>query len=293
MHDVDILVLMTCRNRKSLTVRALTGLAEAATVARITWRGFLTDDGSTDGTGAAIQALALPVTVVPGNGDLYWARGMAAAYMAASASGLRARWVLLLNDDVDLDRSCLQDCLPLLHGADVVVGATRGPEGGITYGAYRRQRGVRLRFSRVWAADQALPADTFNANFVLLDGDLFRRLGGLDAAFQHNYADLDLGLRAAASGARLLAAPASVGICADDKDWAPWRHERSMTLLDRWRTLNSPKFRPAAERALFLHRHARPAPRATLLTALPALEVAGIHLMFTIKRWASRSKGKT
>jgi len=63
-------VLMTCHNRREETVRCL-GALRVQDLPNAELSVYMTDDGSTDGTAAAISAVDMPIRLIAGSGDLY------------------------------------------------------------------------------------------------------------------------------------------------------------------------------------------------------------------------------
>lgn len=276
-----IAVLMTCHNRRAKTVACLEALSLAAErVPNVAVEVFLTDDGSTDGTAGAVQRLPLPVTVITGTGDLYWNGGMIRAWRAADASGRAFEGYLLLNDDTILDPAGLANLVDsgLLLGSDcIVVGAVADPvTGAITYGGVRRVSSWHPgKLELVEDSDTIQDVDTFNANCVLVPASVRQRIGTLDPTFRHRMGDFDYGLRASESGIRVVVAPGSVGSCARNEDSGSWR-AHGLTLMERFRALESPKGIPRREWRVFLRRHG--APFAWLLAWLPSLRAFQLAL---------------
>ena len=272
----NLAVIMTCHNRREATVASLRSLA--ASVDRspgLAYRVFLLDDGSTDGTADAVASLALPVTVLPGNGDLFWNRGMVHAWAAARAHEDAYDGYLLLNDDTVLD----EQALPTLLRTDaeyehraVVVGAIRDPDTGrVTYGGVRRtSRWHPGRVARLPRSDGAQQADTFNANCVYVPSDVCEAIGILDPVFHHAIGDFDYGYRATRHGFPVIVAPGTVGACARNPVAGTWR-DPAVPIRRRYALLASPKGLPRLEWQEFLRRHGAPWPRA--LAWLPTLSL--------------------
>ena len=100
MERISIAVLIAAHNRREATVTAVKRFFELAQhLPHWDARIYLADDGSTDGTADAVAALKLPVTIVSGSGDWFWARSMAEAWQAIDS---KPDVVLWLNDDVTL-----------------------------------------------------------------------------------------------------------------------------------------------------------------------------------------------
>ena len=221
MSRARIAILMTCFNRRELTLRALRALAaqpefDAADL-------FLVDDGSSDGTGDAVRAMFPAAHVLQGSGDLFWNGGMRMAWNSALATRSHEFYVWL-NDDVELSGGALT---MLVADADataprgtpvIVAAATCDPAtGAINYGAHRRSHLRRpLRLALIEPVGQPVPADTISGNIVLLSAAAQTLLGNLSPAFRHIYGDLDYGLRARSADIPVVLASRVGGTCASN-----------------------------------------------------------------------------
>lgn len=249
--------ILTCHNRRELTLRVLRGwFGQQGHGAELD--AVLVDDGSADGTAAAVAAEFPRVTVVPGSGSLFWAAGMALAERHARRS--RPDALVWLNDDVDLDADCLRELMATSAAASpaaVVAGALADPDtGAITYGGFAPQRWHPLRGSLVRPTGRPIPVPTMHGNVVYVPRSAYERLG-IDGRFAHAYADFDYGLRLRRAGVPVLLTAGPVGRCSRSTS------SRSGTiadlpLRDRLRHLNSPRGVPIRSQARFLRRHAGP-----------------------------------
>ena len=139
-----LVVCLTCHNRKEKTLACLSALYATDLPHKIQVEVILVDDGSTDGTGTASAALDRRITVVYGDGKLFWNGGMRMAFAEAWKS--RPDFYVWLNDDTTLEKHALQhlletyDSLRSSHGDRlIIVGATFDPESNrLTYGGFRR-----------------------------------------------------------------------------------------------------------------------------------------------------------
>lgn len=271
-----IATLLTCHNRREKTLACLVALyAARESVAEVELQVYLTDDGSTDGTAAAVREFDPGIHVVRGTGGLYWNRGMVAAWEAALASGESWDAFLLLNDDtlLDLDAlTVLRETAREVGANAIIVGAVRDPKTGeLTYGGIRRtSRWHPGRTARVPVASGPQDADTFNANCVLVPAACVERIGTLDPAFTHAMGDFDYGLRARKAGVRVVVAPGVIGACPRNDMRGSWR-DSSLPVRKRLRQLNSPKGLPYREWRQYLRRHGAPFPR--LLAAAPMIYI--------------------
>ena len=104
MGSTRVAALIAAHNRRDLTLACLRSL-DAQRVPGVTVDAFVLDDGSSDGTSEAIAEQFPEVTVLHGDGELYWGGGMRQAFAAAIAGDYDH--YLWLNDDVYLDDGAL------------------------------------------------------------------------------------------------------------------------------------------------------------------------------------------
>ena len=114
-----IAVLLTCFNRKDKTIACLESLlytvknyndfANEKNEISI----FLTDDASTDGTAQAAMKVCQgeDIHIVQGNGYLFWAGGMRAAWNEALRHEQTWDFFLLLNDDTTLHANAMAELM--------------------------------------------------------------------------------------------------------------------------------------------------------------------------------------
>ncbi|WP_062071304.1 glycosyltransferase family 2 protein [Demequina sediminicola] len=233
----DLEVLIACHNRKELTVRAVERVRATAPV-----RTHITvvDDGSTDGTADALASIAGPdLTVLTGDGSLFWAASMAWAEKTVLYRRSDRDFSLVwLNDDVRLDADALSRLVSVSaeNPHSIVIGPMRDPDSSeLTYGGFATAGIHPLRFDLIpWSSHQQ-HADTLNGNLVLIPATAADRIGPIDGEFAHALADIDYGLRARRLGIHVVVAPGTLGTCA--RNPAPPREP----LLTAWRRFLSPK----------------------------------------------------
>lgn len=215
-----IAVLMTCHNRRAVTLACLESLRDHPPFAPENL--FLVDDGSSDGTGDAVRAAMPGANVIEADGSLFWNGGMRLAWDSAKATGRPFDFYLWLNDDVLLMPGAIEMLVAdadatVFRGAAVIVSAAaRDPvSDAITYGAQRRPNLARpLRMMLLAPEGRPIPADTVSGNIVLVSAAAEARLGNLRPEFEHIYGDLDYGLRATALGIPVRLASRVGGTCA-------------------------------------------------------------------------------
>ncbi len=254
-------VIMTCFNRKALTVSALKSLYEQSEVDRVDMTVYLLDDASQDGTREAVSELFPEVRVSVGNGSLYWNGGMRRAFAQAMTDDHDL--YLWFNDDTLLEEDALSRIITCAldaqehEGPTIVTGSTRDPKTDHwTYGGWRiKAEGLRFFLVPVYPSeDTPLNCDTVSGNFTIIPRAIAKEIGNLDASFQHQLGDWDYGLRAAKAGCRIVVAPGYYGKCADNAQEKTWRDDKSSLSL-RWKHLMSPKGAPPAEWLLYITRH--------------------------------------
>lgn len=228
-------VLLTCYNRKEKSVACLRHLERSAALAmpRLKLRGVLVDDGSSDGTAAAVTTAFPWVTVLQSDGALYWNRGMHMA-MAHAMLNVQSDAYLWLNDDTNLEVGAVQvlmdtaDELVAKYGrTGLVVGSTRDPNTGeLTYGgSVAASRLRRFAYRKVFDAQRAVPCQAFNGNVVLIPAAVAADVGNLDPEFEHAMGDIDYGLRASKRGHPVYVAPGYVGTCSNNPKTATFEDE--------------------------------------------------------------------
>ncbi len=284
-----IAVLLTCHNRRNKTLDSLGSLYTSRNHSTdVQFQVYLTDDGSTDGTAEAVRMFDPGIQIIRGPGNLFWNRGMIAAWEAALASVEPWDAFLLLNDDTRLDASALDVLLETSRNTDpnaIIVGAIRDPESGeLTYGGIRRTSQWHPgRTARLPISSEPQDADTFNANCVLVSAGCVERIGTLDPVFNHAMGDFDYGLRARKAGIRVVVAPGTIGTCPRNHMRGSWK-DSSQPMRKRLRQLNSPKGLPYHEWQHYLRQHGALFP--WLLAAAPIVTILrGVRKSIHSDQW--------
>src|SRR6187549_2220190 len=105
MADLKIEVVTPVHNRKELTLRCLESLKQAD-LSGVEMHVIVVDDGSTDGTAEALAEKFPEVTVIKGDGNLWYTAGTNVGLAAAIERG--PDFVLAINNDSEFDRDFLQ-----------------------------------------------------------------------------------------------------------------------------------------------------------------------------------------
>ena len=254
--------LLTCHNRRDQTLACLRALHACGRPPDCELAVYLVDDGSHDGTGAAVRTEFPQVTVIEGDGSLYWNGGMRCAFGAAMQQD--HDFYLWLNDDTILYPDALQrvfacsDELASAHGGrrDVIVGATcDAVSGQLTYGGLvSRSRWLPTTYVHLPAGVRPQPCQTLNGNCVLIPRQVAQTIGNIDEAFVHAIGDLDYGYRARRAGFGIWMAPGFVGTCSSNQPAVTLPAEAANIRL-QLRKICGPKRVPPHAWHVFVQRH--------------------------------------
>lgn len=258
---VDLIVVMTSFNRRAATLACLGRFEGATRQAGIEPNAVLMDDGSTDGTAAAVREQYPWVDVMAGDGSLFWNRGM--HHAQARAIERDADYILWLNDDTELMSDSIARLLETecalrhKHGQPVlIVGSTADRKTGqLTYGGHiAPKRWKPFTYQRVWHESEPVECHAMNGNVVLIPMQIVRVVGNLDPVFEHAMGDTDYALRTRAKGYRVFVAPGFFGHCSNNSASGTYL-DASLSLSARWRKMMSRKGLPPRSWRHFTRRH--------------------------------------
>jgi GT2 family glycosyltransferase len=242
-----IAALYTCHNRKQKTLNSLYSLFEAhkATSHDILLEVYLTDDGSTDGTGEAVRQEFPMVRLLHGDGSLFWAEGMRHSWTEALKKSYDG--FLLLNDDVELYPNMFDQLLAAhdhslkhLQKSGIYIGATEDRiKGKLTYSGSVFRNRFLATYDRLVPNGTVQKCDMANANIMLVSRPVVDQIGILSEGYSHGMADYDYTLTANQKKIPVLVAPKVCGHCINDhKD--KYLGFAQKTLKERRAQLNNP-----------------------------------------------------
>lgn len=257
-----IAVLISCHNRKEKTLACLKSLFASEFSNAVSLQVILLDDGSTDGTSAAVGTHYPTIEIIRGDGNLYWNGGMRVAFAAAMHRGFD--YYLWLNDDTILYPSAISILLDVqksmqatLGRFGIAIGSTCDDAGQLTYGG--KQQPSRFRpfyFETVQPSNQPIPCATMNGNCVLVSANAADLLGNLDPLFIHTIGDIDYGLRARNAGFPVWVMPGFAGRCLRDHNVQGSYLDGTLSLKRRFKKVIGPKNFPPKTWFVFCWRHA-------------------------------------
>ncbi|EHQ02366.1 glycosyltransferase family 2 protein [Gillisia limnaea] len=236
----SIAVLLTCHNRKHQTLQCLEALSKAALPEDYNLDLYLVDDGSTDGTGSAVEKEFPDVTVIQGSGDLFWNQGMRMAWKTA-AETKEFDFYLWLNDDTILDKDGLVQILNAYGEAKkieqnevLITAACRA-----IYGENNFSYGGRNEAGPVIPNGELKTCKYINGNVVLISKIIFKKIGNLSNDYTHGMGDFDYGLRAAKNGFQSYTTKNYVATCPPNGRIPSWCNPE-VAIIKRWKAFHSP-----------------------------------------------------
>lgn len=266
MKPVKIAVAMACHNRKSKTLQCLDSLLGVPTPEWLNISVFLTDDGSSDGTGPAVRARYPEVCLLTGDGTLYWNGAMHLALTEAARQAFDFHF--WLNDDVKLYPGGLSLLLKTYgeifrnKGKDaVIVGSFCDPiSGERTYGGQQRASWWHpLRFEPVYDKKIPLSCHTFQGNGVLVPASVVKRIGIIEPCFSRyqTMGDTDYGLRTTEENIPIYVSPGFMGECESNNEGELWDNP-ILSLGQRWVIFTGPKGNQWKNYLIYARRHGGP-----------------------------------
>ena len=265
---------------------------------------IIVDDGSTDDTAAAVSARFPSVTLLHGDGSLWWSGGTNLGVRHALEFG--AAYVLTLNNDVTVAPDFLERL--------VATARERG----------RALVGASVRYAhdseRVWYCGARFDHESGDITLVAGDASSFsgvrsvemmtgmgmlipasalREIGLFDeAVFPQYFADSDLSLRARAAGYDLVVDPAAVIFADVGASWTSEQFQRLPPRFARDVLFSVRSQYDVRTRYRFYRRHWRPGWRSALVR-LYTRTVARILIRFYVRKvarcisyrgWATRGE---
>ena len=151
---------------------------------------YCVDDNSTDGTADAIREEFPQVNLIHGDGNLFWSRGMTAAWMEA-AKNKDYDFYFWLNDDLVLYDYCFDEmleCSRIMEHKAVIAGLVQETTTqDAIYGGFDRSKHL------IAANGELNEVFRLNGNFVLVPNYVFKKNGFFDPVYHHDLGDVAYG----------------------------------------------------------------------------------------------------
>lgn len=212
---MSVFVIIPVHNRLGFTRACLASLREQS------WRDFsvtVVDDGSTDGTHVALADEFPEVSLLWGDGDLWWTGAMNRALERVLLRAGRSDHILVLNNDTALPPDHLDTVLELSRRRPrALIGSVAVSwddhecivDGGVRID-WRTTRSTKPAHGLTWsqAVEQlgrAVPVSVLSGRGTLVPVEAFRRIGLYDQKrLPHYGADWEFSRRAQRAGFELL-----------------------------------------------------------------------------------------
>lgn len=252
---MKILAIFTCYNRKEKTKKCIETIAAGNPMCDFTF--VVADDGSTDGTSDMLQSLQpeYEIYVVEGSGKWFYSGGMNAGMeYALQDLPYDYDYMLMMNDDVEFFGNSVQSMISqsVLQNDAVVVGAMCNDCYELSYGAVKYISGYKYR--KMGLSEWENPADTFNANCVLIPYKAFERVGAMDAYYRHSLGDFDYGLSLKRAGYKIFQSKEFAGMCNNNDSKGTWT-DISLSRIERIRKKENVKGAPTKQWFYFLKKN--------------------------------------
>jgi N-acetylglucosaminyl-diphospho-decaprenol L-rhamnosyltransferase len=204
MDDFSVYCVIPVHNRRETTIRCIEQLRSQRFESLFV---VIIDDGSTDGTWEAIQAMTLEkLHVIRGDGSLWWGGAMSLGLDYVDKVSNDTDYILMLNDDVDIDSHFVSNMVSeiLTIGSNHILGASQVE---LSTGK-ELNKGYKIDFWRVDCSpipDYSHEApDALPARGLLIPCYVNTLIGGVNAVvFPHAFSDLEYTCRAREYGMTL------------------------------------------------------------------------------------------
>lgn len=197
-------IVIPVHNRKTYTLGCLRSLKKQTVTG---FHTIVVDDGSTDGTGNAVRAEFPGVTVLEGDGNLWWTAAMNMGVEHALNHG--AKYIISLNDDLEVSQDYIEKMIfwaeqkpNALFGSYVFDIHTRHPFSASRREDWRTGKSTNL-LTIIPEEDRKgiYQATDFSGRGLWIPSEVFKTIGLFDAKHLPHYgADNDFTLRAGKYG---------------------------------------------------------------------------------------------
>jgi GT2 family glycosyltransferase len=218
---MNIAVIIPVHNRKEITLNFLKQFVAISTsLDEVCFSIIIVDDGSTDGTSERIAERYPEVTILRGNGNLWWTGAVRKGAEFALQGGFDS--VLIMNDDLDLDKNVLSELLKVYRkypGALVssikldTLSGTREriiTAGARVVGLLGQMKPLHTGEPYTTSIGETLECEMLTGSSLLIPVKVFGRIGLFDdKKFPHHWGDFEFTRRASLAGFRCLVATRS------------------------------------------------------------------------------------
>lgn len=237
---MNIAVLMTCHNRRALTLDCLDSFYKATSGQNGSFDLFMVDDGSTDQTSEAVNDKYPDVNIIKGNGNLFWNQGMRLAWDTATKRK-DYDYYIWLNNDVILFKNAITELINCyletkkINKSEAIITGACQKSIDLAEFSY----GGRNDDGPVLPNGQSQSCRYINGNIVLVSKNIYKKIGILSPDYTHAMGDIDYGLNALQAGFHCYTTPTYVAICPPNTKIQEWCSP-SVSIKKRYQLLYSP-----------------------------------------------------
>lgn len=216
-----VFIVIPVHNNIKYTVKCLDCLKEQ------TYRFYevvVIDDGSSDDTSETIKKIYSHVTLLKGDGNLWWAGGTNLGVDYALSRASEKDFVLTLNNDLEVKKNYLQTLLDVYYKYEpCLVGSVSVNSNnkekveflGLSWNKYtgklRPKMDTSLPYSFLFDNDKVIDSDLLPGRGTLIPVKLFKKIGLFDQVHFPQYAaDFDFSRRAVNEGYKLVVSSTSI-----------------------------------------------------------------------------------
>lgn len=256
---MHIITLSTCHNRREHTLSCIESLQNQALPDGVTLTHYLVDDGCTDGTFIEVSRRFPSVSIIRGNGSLYWSGGMIFGWRSIIRN-VNFDYLFVYNDDVKFYAKAISNLINtgknIVNNMHVIVGSVQDREGKTSYGGLKRcswWHPLKFKLIEPSLKDYKL-VETLNMNAALISRSMIDAIGFLSSKYNHGFADYDYGIRARKNGGLVVLSAGYIGEC--DRNFDSDNFIQSSTSLSQcYASLLSLKNQPIRQRLYFYKTH--------------------------------------
>lgn len=244
-----VAVLLTVFNRVEKTISCLESLFSADTDGLVSFKIYLTDDGSTDGTKEKIKA-NFPdkeIVILKGSGQLFWNGGMINSWQAALADGGFDGYLWLNNDSIvfkNLWKELIaadQYAKDTFGKSGIYVGSTYNLDhSALSYGGFNFVSKITLKDSFLIPNGSFQNCQAAHGNITYVSQDVVDKEGVFCADYQHSGGDHDYSYLAYKHGHPVFILREYVGECENDHKEREGSDFKRLSLKQRFAYLKSP-----------------------------------------------------
>lgn len=232
MDKQPVYIIIPVHNRKSITLQCLKTLANNGDLDK--YHVVIVDDGSTDGTSESVASLYPEVTILAGDGNLWWTgaivKGMEYAYQRG------AEFFIWLNDDCYPEKGAIDRLLEICRSGNKIMAGGQCLDPDTSKPSYGGIQVINGKIVPVHATNTSLvECDGLAGNLVCICRNLVEEIHFPDFhLFPQYYGDVTYSHFAKKRGYKLLICLEAKAFCKNDHPVVSWLHP-DRPFLEYWK----------------------------------------------------------